>query len=293
MVKTDGSSPRKVTSAPGRGSAKGKTFLWMSSSSSVFFFAVVLFQHFCFCIFVFLNFCFCMFLFFFVCFMCFTFSACLIFHFVFALILHVFASCFRIVFLLVFFACLFVHVFFAFFFWRRAFFVFWHVLFLHVLFLHFFMRLFLPCVFVHVFLHFVIFLDSIYSVFFVVSFFFDFFSCVSSTAVLSCMRCRERQDRWYVYENHTEWRICPALVQRLSRSVALTSASLARWRSCVGRGLLSSFPFPGHTVVSSFVIALSVVVSCATDLMASHSLAHVRSSPALCCTRTWYICQTW
>ena len=48
------------------------------------------------------------------------------------------------------------------------------------------------------------------------------------------MRCCECQDRWYVFENHTEW----CLSQRLSRSGALTSAhSLVH----VGRALLSSF----------------------------------------------------
>ena len=38
------------------------------------------------------------------------------------------------------------------------------------------------------------------------------------------MRCGERQDRWYICENHAEWRMCLVLVWRLSRSVALTSA---------------------------------------------------------------------
>ena len=38
------------------------------------------------------------------------------------------------------------------------------------------------------------------------------------------MRCGERQDRWYICENHAEWRTCLVLLWRLSRSVALTSA---------------------------------------------------------------------
>ena len=37
------------------------------------------------------------------------------------------------------------------------------------------------------------------------------------------MRCSERQDRWYIFEEHTEWRICSDPVWRLSRSGALTS----------------------------------------------------------------------
>ena len=38
------------------------------------------------------------------------------------------------------------------------------------------------------------------------------------------MRCSERQDRWYIFEEHTEWRICSDPLWRLSRSGALTSA---------------------------------------------------------------------
>ena len=63
---------------------------------------------------------------------------------------------------------------------------------------------------------------------------------------VSSMRCSECQDRWYVFENHTEM-VSPS--QRLSRSGALTSAcSLVH----VERALWSSF---------SLVIALSVVTS--------------------------------
>ena len=49
---------------------------------------------------------------------------------------------------------------------------------------------------------------------------------------------------------------CLALVQR--------DGARARWTRTV-----VFLPFSGHIVVSSFVIAPSVVVSCATDLMKS------------------------
>ena len=47
--------------------------------------------------------------------------------------------------------------------------------------------------------------------------------------------------------------------------------------------------FSGHTVVPSFVIALSVVVSCDGPHHISF-MAQVKSSSALCRTRAWYIC---
>ena len=49
------------------------------------------------------------------------------------------------------------------------------------------------------------------------------YSCVPLVSPAS-MRCSERQDRWYIFEDHTEWRICSDPVRRLSRSGALTSA---------------------------------------------------------------------
>ena len=60
---------------------------------------------------------------------------------------------------------------------------------------------------------------------------------------------------------------CVALVTLWSADKRLSSAvALVR----VGRALLSSFLFP-DTLWSSLVIALSVVVSCATDLVTSHA----------------------
>ena len=47
---------------------------------------------------------------------------------------------------------------------------------------------------------------------------------ISLTWSVSSIRCSDRQDRWYIFENHAEWRMGLVLVWRLSRSVALTSA---------------------------------------------------------------------
>ena len=57
---------------------------------------------------------------------------------------------------------------------------------------------------------------------------------------------------------------CPVLVQRLSRSVVLTSACSARWRCCLPF-------FLTYCGVMSCAFALSVVGSRATDFATSHA----------------------
>ena len=54
---------------------------------------------------------------------------------------------------------------------------------------------------------------------------------------------------------------CPGACRPVQRGGAR-----ARWTRTV-----VFLPFPGHAMVSSLVIALSVVVSCATDLVTSRS----------------------
>ena len=78
----------------------------------------------------------------------------------------------------------------------------------------------------------------------------------------SDMRCSERQDRWYIFENRTEWRLCSDHVQRLLRSGELTSAC-------------SVDPFPIHFCHCSQCFSLV----CATDLMTSHAWLKSKSHP--------------
>ena len=66
---------------------------------------------------------------------------------------------------------------------------------------------------------------------------------------------------------------CLALVALWCADKRLLSA-VARWKRTV-----VFLPLSGHTVVSSFVIALSVVVSCATDLMTSHAWLKCKFHP--------------
>ena len=66
------------------------------------------------------------------------------------------------------------------------------------------------------------------------------------------------------FENQLLSSACRALVR--GQAPVQRGGACARWTRTV-----VFLPFCGHTVMSSFVIALSVVVSCATDLMTSHA----------------------
>ena len=79
---------------------------------------------------------------------------------------------------------------------------------------------------------------------------------------VSSMRCSERQDRWYIFENHTEWRICSDPVQRLSRSGVLTSVCSV---------VFFPFQFCHCSQCCSLV--------CATDLMTSRAWLKSQSHP--------------
>ena len=97
------------------------------------------------------------------------------------------------------------------------------------------------------------------------------------------MRCSEREDRWYIFDNHAEWRMCLVLVWRRQ---ALVQCG----------GIVAFFPFSlTHCGVMSCVFALSVVGSCVTDFTTSHAwlkskshphcITHISETPMMTCPK--------
>ena len=88
---------------------------------------------------------------------------------------------------------------------------------------------------------------------------------------VSCMRCSEGKTGGTflrITQNGESVQLlsssCRALVRR--QASVQRGGARARWTRTV-----VFLPFFGHTVVSSLVIAFSVIVSCATDIVTSHA----------------------